>query len=201
MKAKELLELAGDPRFISGIYNYCDRWCERCQFASRCLVFATEQADADDPAAHDITNEAFWQKLRSIFQQTHEMLVELAAEQGIDLESVDSESAMKAKRRRRKRADDHELVRAGESYIKMVNEWFAQKAPECERATGQSDDQVSLQIEEYQAHERGGSLDDAIAIVRWYQFQIAVKLMRGFTGRDSEEPGEEGTGALKIDRF
>jgi hypothetical protein len=26
MKAKELVELAGDPRFISGIYNYCDRW-------------------------------------------------------------------------------------------------------------------------------------------------------------------------------
>jgi hypothetical protein len=28
MKAKELVELAGDPRFISGIYNYCDRWCD-----------------------------------------------------------------------------------------------------------------------------------------------------------------------------
>ncbi len=26
--------------FIVGIYNYCDSWCEPCQFTSRCRVFA-----------------------------------------------------------------------------------------------------------------------------------------------------------------
>ena len=26
--------------FILGIYNYCDRWCERCPFTNRCRVFA-----------------------------------------------------------------------------------------------------------------------------------------------------------------
>ena len=26
--------------FIVGVYNYCDRWCERCAFTSRCRVFA-----------------------------------------------------------------------------------------------------------------------------------------------------------------
>ena len=29
-----------DQGFIVGIYNYCDRWCERCAFTSRCRVFA-----------------------------------------------------------------------------------------------------------------------------------------------------------------
>lgn len=27
-------------RFISGIYNYCDYWCERCAFTRRCRNFA-----------------------------------------------------------------------------------------------------------------------------------------------------------------
>ncbi len=27
---------------IPGIYNYCDRWCERCKFTSRCAVFERE---------------------------------------------------------------------------------------------------------------------------------------------------------------
>jgi len=56
IKAKELAELAGDPRFISGIYNYCDRWCERCNFTSRCLVYEQlpESSKSDDPAAHDL---------------------------------------------------------------------------------------------------------------------------------------------------
>lgn len=27
---------------ISGIYNYCDRWCEKCTFTNRCLLFKQE---------------------------------------------------------------------------------------------------------------------------------------------------------------
>jgi hypothetical protein len=29
--------------FIVGVYNYCDRWCERCSLTGRCRVFAEEQ--------------------------------------------------------------------------------------------------------------------------------------------------------------
>jgi hypothetical protein len=29
--------------FIVGIFNYCDRWCERCPLTGRCRVFAEEQ--------------------------------------------------------------------------------------------------------------------------------------------------------------
>jgi hypothetical protein len=28
--------------FILGVYNYCDRWCERCALASRCRVYAED---------------------------------------------------------------------------------------------------------------------------------------------------------------
>src|SRR5215471_1674643 len=89
MKTKDLLRLAEDPRFITGIYNYCDRWCERCGFTSRCLLFAQEQADGIDDDARDIDNSAFWDRMTSIFEQTREMLELVAAEQGIDLDSID----------------------------------------------------------------------------------------------------------------
>ena len=32
--------MAKNPDFIPGIYNYCDRWCERCAFTARCMNFA-----------------------------------------------------------------------------------------------------------------------------------------------------------------
>lgn len=37
--------------FIVGIFNYCDRWCERCGFTSHCRLFAdSAKSDAhDDP--------------------------------------------------------------------------------------------------------------------------------------------------------
>lgn len=28
--------------YIAGIYNYCDRWCEKCTFTSHCLLFTNE---------------------------------------------------------------------------------------------------------------------------------------------------------------
>jgi hypothetical protein len=31
-----------DQGFILSIHNYCDRWCERCPFTSRCRVYAME---------------------------------------------------------------------------------------------------------------------------------------------------------------
>jgi hypothetical protein len=28
--------------YIAGIYNYCDRWCEKCKFTTHCLLFTNE---------------------------------------------------------------------------------------------------------------------------------------------------------------
>ena len=39
---KKYLALAGDPRFIPLVYDYCDMWCARCPITSRCLLFAAE---------------------------------------------------------------------------------------------------------------------------------------------------------------
>src|ERR1043165_3814334 len=114
MHKEELLALAKNPDFISGIYNYCDRWCERCPLTSRCLLYATEQADGDlsDPEVHDINNEKFWKKLRSIFESTAEMLREWAEEAGVDLESVDLAQATEEARQERQRVSQHELAQA-----------------------------------------------------------------------------------------
>ena len=51
MRRRTLTELANSPDLVSGIYNYCDRWCERCPLTSRCLVYAAEQED-NDRAVH-----------------------------------------------------------------------------------------------------------------------------------------------------
>ncbi len=95
MDKKDIFRLAGDLRFISGIYNYCDRWCERCPFTSRCLTYAIDEKDIDDPASRDINNENFWKNLEEIFNQTSEMIIEIAKEKGIDLSSIDVDEISK----------------------------------------------------------------------------------------------------------
>jgi hypothetical protein len=46
----------------------------------------------DDQTIYDLNNKFFWQKLQLIFQQTKEMITELAEERGIDLNFLDMES-------------------------------------------------------------------------------------------------------------
>jgi len=73
-------ELAKDPRFIPGIYNYCDRWCERCPFTSRCMNYALSEEAFVDPDSRDMKNKAFWEALSAIFAATLEILKAKAEE-------------------------------------------------------------------------------------------------------------------------
>jgi hypothetical protein len=179
MNKDELIELASNPDFISGIYNYCDRWCERCSFSSRCFLYATEQADSDfdDPEVRDITNEKFWNKLRSIFQSTAEMISEWAEEAGVDLESIDSGKEMAEHRREIKEIEQKELSQAASQYATSVEDWFrgefVTEAKVHDATTGKSQsDEIDLTV------------SDAVDVIRWYQLFIAVKLMRALSGGD-----------------
>lgn len=113
MRMKDIGELAKNPDFISGIHNYCDRWCERCPLTARCLVYATEEADSDG-GSRDISNAAFWQKLASTFQETKEMISKWAEENGVDLSPGVLAEVKEQKDRHRGPARTHPLARAAE---------------------------------------------------------------------------------------
>jgi hypothetical protein len=178
MRRNILTEMAGNPEFISGIYNYCDRWCERCPFTSRCLVYAQEKEDEDDsPESRDITNEAFWRKLGSIFEETRQLIEEWAREAGVDLTEIDEVDA-DVRQKRRDRGARNRLAVAGKEYASSVTEWFT----EFDQTISASD----LEMNETDA-ELAQQLQDAREVIHWYQYQIAVKTMRALSSRSSED--------------
>ena len=115
----DIFKLAANPKFIPGIYNYCDRWCERCFLTSRCMTYAIDAEDNNDPSARDLNNKVFWERLHAIFRQTAKMLNELASEMGVDLTSLDKESLSESVSYQIDDADNHELIRASHQYIQM----------------------------------------------------------------------------------
>lgn len=190
-KPKDLFQLAKDPKFIPGIYNYCDRWCERCPFTSRCLVYAQEEEDRGDPAVHDINNEAFWEKLGSIFERTKEMLNEMAKERGIDLDAIDLASAEKQERRQREDAENHELAKVSEKYADMVDDWFESEQELFEQKKNELLTLLELDIGGQQPQAVAARIKDAVEVIRWYQHQIHVKLMRALMKFDPDEEPED----------
>ena len=112
MRRRTLTDLANNPDLISGIYNYCDRWCERCPLTSRCLVYATEQEDNDSPQNRDLHNEAFWRKLTAVFEKTRELIIEWAQQAGVDLNGTADNGDTRHKKKRQL-VDNHPLTNAG----------------------------------------------------------------------------------------
>jgi hypothetical protein len=179
MHRSELRELVRSGEFISGIYNYCDRWCERCTFTARCLVYATEKADDDlsDPEAHDINSAKFWSRLESIFKDAHEMILEWAEEAGLDLETVEAESAIIDREEQRQDAKEHELSISARRYAELVQRWFIDEFP----VEGQVHDDTTGKSKNM---EDDIDVSDAIEVIRWYQFFVAAKLFRALMGRE-----------------
>ncbi len=175
---RKLKELAVDPRFIPGVYNYCDRWCERCPLTSRCLTYAMEQDEgASDPASRDITNRAFWQRLEGILRETHEMLDAILRERGIDLPPADAEAEV-AFLRRREDAREHPCAVAATEYARGVDAWFEAAAVRLQGHGEALERQHEMGLHGVDAEGDAERLRDAVEVIQWYQHQIAVKIMR-----------------------
>jgi len=192
MNRRFLRELAENPDFISGIHNYCDRWCERCPLTSRCIVYATEKADEDmdDPEVHDINNAKFWQKLESIFKEAGMMLAGWAEEAGVDLDAVEVEQEIERDRRKREKVWKDELSLLAREYAQMVQRWF--EAEFSVERNLHDDSGVA------DSSEEDVSATEAIEVIRWYQFFIAAKLMRAIGSSDRAAQTEDSANAEQL---
>jgi hypothetical protein len=181
MNPKDLIEFVNDPQFIPGIYNYCDRWCERCAFSNRCSVYAMDDERPENPEARDLSNKQFWTKLSSIFQQTKQLIESWAKEHDVDLSAVEEDFDYGSYEKQRKDARAHPLCVAGEAYAFAVSRFFDNDFPELK--TGAKPIPAGDESED-------DNQTDALAVINWYQFLIAVKTMRGVLSRIREEEGE-----------
>jgi hypothetical protein len=175
--------MTDNPDHIPGIYNYCDRWCERCPFTVRCMNYEMDRGDSTDPEDRDVSNAAFWQRLHGVFESTIEMIEQFAEEQGIDLSDLDVESAIEDQAKIDEAARDEACVRLSEQYGKMVNEWFRSSEDLFSKKGEQLELEARTELPGADPEAEAADLEDAVEVIRWYQHQIYVKLMRAVTGQ------------------
>jgi len=165
--------LAAEKRFIPGIYNYCDRWCERCPQTSHCLNFALSEREFSNPETQDIRNEAFWIKLSGILKETLELLRETGKKWGIDLDTLDSAGDAESIRANHEAVENHVICRAAKGYSKMVDDWFKGRE--------------GLFLETAAFVIEGVDAEEAFEVIRWYQYFIGPKIGRAIRGKLEEE--------------
>jgi hypothetical protein len=152
-----------------------------------------EKEDSGDMAKRDLNNKAFWDKLHLIFRQTMEMINELAAERGIDLSSLDIESASEEISRQRDNAKNHELSLSAHHYSEMVDSWFESEYSLFEQKQDELNTMLKLGISGTKPDAEAAGINDSVEVIRWYQHQIYVKLLRALAQEESVDAQEEDT--------
>ena len=189
MKRSSLGELARDPRFIPGVYNYCDRWCERCPLSNRCLNYAMEQERDDvDPASRHLASQKFRNRLHDAFRETLELVREEAKARGIDLDDPKLQAGVVAQERAKRRlaARNCPLARRAMAYSKAVDQCLESDArPSLVAKLDELGTKLKLHIGDPKAEVK--KLSDFTDIIRWYQHFIYVKLCRAVDSRAREE--------------
>jgi len=176
--------MADEPDLIPGIYIYCDRWCERCAFTSRCLQFCIEAEEVERGNAlqnFDALNQKFWQEIGKALVQAMRLIREIASRAGIEPEDLQKETVLSEPLESLQRdAREHPCANGALLYAGMVNEWFGVV------------DELSEGEESLLTHPPP-TLQETIQVIRHYQYFIYPKIVRSIEGRLSttEAAGSE----------
>ncbi|MGD8781383.1 MAG: hypothetical protein PVH88_20760 [Ignavibacteria bacterium] len=190
-------------KYIEGIFNYCDRWCERCNFTSRCLSYDISKNEFGDTEKLDLTNKEFWDRLSKMFLTTLEMLKEEAEKMGIDLDSFESEEIKNDMIVKEESTKNNILVIKSKKYAEEVDKWFEESAYLFEQKGIELNQALELNLSNSNPYDNIYQLQDITEIVRWYQYQISAKLYRAVHGRmydddDLNEFPKDSDGSAKV---
>jgi hypothetical protein len=178
--------MAWDPDYIDFIYNYCDRWCERCPLTHRCVVFARE----NDPEQIEEISDA-------VEKAMEELRVELAmpeppARPWLE-EILNAPPPAPAERRemdrdfeeRRRRLESNPMRNVAMDYAVDSRAWLGlyEEATQARVAAaaptqGGSEESAAVVGMEIEA------VLDALRVVRWDGSLIAAKLGRALSGKE-----------------
>jgi hypothetical protein len=196
---RALMHASQDPDNIEGIYNYCDRWCERCSFTGRCLSFKMSAArdrrktEATSARRTDDENAAFWDDIAVNFALTLRLLKREAKKRGIDLDSPAALDETSGEERRRKRQEAREssaLHAAATVYLDSGRALLERLAPELRDAEEALN--LQLRLGTGTPDSTAAEIRNALEVVHWYLFFIDVKLQRAVASRLEARPGDEG---------
>jgi hypothetical protein len=148
--------------FISGIYNYCDRWCEKCAFTSRCQNYKNLK-DAGLLEEVDLNNPKFWESLAAVFTNTLQLLHADALQRGLDSNPIHIDEV--AIKKNGQELKNHSLVLMAADYSQILEAFFEKR-----------EEQILSLLDTILDEEKTGKIIDSIDVARWYQHFVPAKI-------------------------
>ena len=174
MNKDDFLKMASDDQYLSGIYNYCDRWCEKCPFTSRCLNYTALQELGDGKDISGLSLNESFDIIKDIFDLTAELLEEFAEKEGIDLSEIDDEEYSIEEEVRR--VEEHPLSVKAAQYFHLVYHWLNTRDKIVKSRFDEYLNLTEMGFDEDVQFKKAEELNEALEIIRWYYTFIRVKI-------------------------
>lgn len=189
MKLNEFKSALDNPNLIPGIYNYCDRWCERCSMTARCSVYqTTPQLDPDDFANEEDFFKEVFKGVSESFQLTMELLQESADERGIDLDEIEVDDDWKEKRDRSKaEAQSSPMSILAMEYLDLGKKWLDNSGDALKELQENLQSAARMGLPDRNPEQEALDLKDAMEVIPYYLHQIYVKIIRAQEGREEDD--------------
>jgi hypothetical protein len=177
------------PANISGVHNYCDGWCERCGFTSRCGIYPALSREprlpGDDPMLAHLKDR--FDQVRTHVVRRSTFSVEEALKEIEEAGTLEPAAYQREEARREERRRHDPILREARAYSNLATAWFevesdgmrAHADALVRRAEVESVEDISL-IEL-------ARILDAVAIVRHDCFLIYVKVHRAVDGLEESQ--------------
>lgn len=167
-------------KYKPGIFQYCDRWCEKCNHTNECLYYDVNKKFflSGDKKFN------FWDRIEDIVNLTIDDLEQVSESMGVDLKCF-SERFPKNKSDETL-SNGYILYEKTESYSKNVNDWFDSFAKE---PLNVSTDNLDNKISAKELAKSMRQLTKAIEYIRWYQDLISNKLKNALNSKHKFQDG------------
>jgi hypothetical protein len=187
--------------FIPGIYNYCDRWCERCNFTGRCSVFASEKEFEKIANAPEDEQEALMDEMEKRifgFDENDEFddynddeMTDNYPDIETDFDEEEYENEQNDLFSPHKQAERHPLVLKTRDFSDLSNKWLLLQFD-----SAKHDFQKLLAL---------GSADlifHSLEVLQWFHFFIFTKMQRAMGGHfemdENEFAEDDMNGSAKV---
>ena len=160
-----------NPDFIPGIFNYCDRWCERCPFTNRCRLVADELEYYKETGNNPYDPEELVTYISHQFDKALEMLKDAMQKHGIDPNDIEpTEEELAQQQAEKEKAREHPMVLLSMTYFDSSGD-FMKAHPEWLET-------IDEEMVEEPARAVPFSVSDALDTINWYHGMVPAKANR-----------------------
>jgi len=171
-KLKTTLEnLKPDEGNIPGIFNYCNRWCEKCLFTDKCTNYQFEKELGFYDKSSD--KDELIEDVGAILSGTLSLLKSKIEELDIDLSQFDNDEEIQINK-----AKVHPLSILARNYMKDMSKWLEENFDYFSTVASNLFNKSQKDHHQFNEH---------LEIIGWHMTMIPVKIVRALNPIQSGE--------------